>query len=295
MKCKEREVTMDLNVNGNFGNQKFRNVSLKALQNQPDNLKFADPNQGSLENMANVLDALGNIGKGLATVNSKNNLDEQQMLKQKEQLENAGFNVKIKPDNTLSVSVKDSSVMQEVGISLLTNVSEINGNVSIYNDAHQLNVRLEKLTTINGDVRISGFHDECREEGAPNSGYSCFIEFPNLKNVGNLTVSNSACYLTLPELSQIDGTFTVDSYCESDNEIYLPKVSEVNGDFNIQTGTVDASPAIFNAVHGKLNAIPPQEGDEGYLIVFDRNSKFESEYIFTNTPEIIKKNATYTR
>lgn len=285
---------MNVSVNENFRNQNFRDVSFKSSKNQPDNPKIVNPNQGSLENMTDVLDALGSIGKGIAAVNSKNNPDEQQILKEKEQLENAGFNVEINPDKTLTVSVKDSSGMQRVGISLLKNVSEINGNVEIYNDSDQLNVKREKLTSINGDVRISGFNDECRETDAANWGYACFIDFPNLKNVGNLTVSNSACYLHFAKLSQIDGTFTVDSSCESDNRVYLPKISEVKGDFNIQKGTVETSPAIFNAVDGKLNAIPP-ESYESYLIVSDEKSMYESIYIFTNTPEIIKKDGTYKK
>ena len=245
---------------------------------------------GKSEALSGTLDFLGTIGRAYAATSAKISPNLLKLLAQKEELEKAGFDVKIQPNNLLSITSKDTETPTRVGITLLKNVSEINGNVIIYNDDRQFNADVRDLKTINGNVNLYGFNSECRENGASNWGYACEIKFPNLETVGNLTVKNSACYLVMPKLANVKGSFNVDSSCDYDNVVYVPGIKNIQGDLNIQRGNVVSSPAIFNAVEGSMNAVPPLAETNGYLTVKSKNT--ESIYLFTNEPEKIVKEKT---
>ena len=95
----------------------------------------------------------------------------------------------------------------------------------------------------------------------------------------------------LDSLDEVGGTLNIAEGCETDNIVHIPNIQHVGGDFNIQGGTVIASPQIFMAVDGTMNAVPPESkftnGFGSTLQVGeDEKAKY---YEFTTQEGVIKK------
>lgn len=245
---------------------------------------------GGAELLAKSLKA---IAQGWMIKNTPEKSLSSETLEQKTTLEQAGLNVIVRPDGKFIVEAQQNKNVL-IASSDIKNVAVLKGNFEIYNNEPQSDVEFPNLETIEGDFTISGFHDECRTIGSQNWGYACDVKFPNLKKVaGDVNVQNSACYLDLNALETVCGSLNVGASCQSDNEIYLKNIQLINGDFNIQAGSVSSSSQIFAAVEGTMNAIPPKSNyTNGFgtclKIGENPNAKY---YEFTTEVGVIKKYA----
>ena len=216
-------------------------------------------------------------------------LTEKQM-EEKTKLEEKGLNVTVRPDGKFIVeSEKDK--YHWISSHDISNIAILKGDFEIYNGTPQSDVEYSNLETVDGNIVIAGFNDECRTAG-PNWGYACDVKFPNLKQVtGDFHIQSSACQMYLDSLKEVGGTLNIADGCETDNVVNIPNIQHIGGDFNIQGGTVITSPQIFMAVDGTMNAVPPKSkftnGFGSTLQVGeDEKAKY---YEFTTQEGVIKK------
>ena len=273
-----------LNVVGDINHQTKDGVG--------DSTIIAHEKEGGAELLKNTLDALA---RGLGDVKKNQNQPEvtlsPQQIAEKSKLEENGLSVTVRPDGKFIVEAEeDKNVF--LSSDNIKNVAVLKGNFEVYNGTPQSDVEYSNLETVDGNIIISGFNDECRTAG-PNWGYACDVKFPNLKQVtGDFHIQSSACQMYLDSLKEVGGTLNIADGCETDNVVNIPNIQHIGGDFNIQGGgTVITSPQIFMAVDGTMNAVPPKSKfTNGFGSTLQVGEGDKAKYYeFTTQEGVIKK------
>ena len=254
-------------------------------QNPGESSSIADDKKSS-EDLTRLLNCLDSIGRSI-TAPAKIHAKPESLSENISKLEKAGFYITgVLPNNLLVITPIDDEKPTSVNASLLENVSVINGNVRIINDAEP-DVSLKNLKTINGDATIDGFNGLHYKDDY--FWRISNVEFPNLESVGNLTFSSCDSTIKMPKLTNIKGSFTADSTCAHGNTVQIPNIKNIEGDLNIQRGLVESSPAISYAVKGSMNAVPPLKDDKFADLRVINNGEIVKTYTFTDKAKEVLK------